>query len=73
VVELEKLIQELINEGNAQNINIKVFRNMFLGAFSHMALRWFVIGHDRNFDKMAEIKEVAMLLSDAVSGGKSQI
>jgi len=73
VVELEKLIQELINEGNAQNINIKVFRNMFLGAFSHMALRWFVIGHGRNFDKMAEIKEVAMLLSDAISGGKPQI
>jgi len=73
VSELEKLIQELINEGNAQNINIKVFRNMFLGAFSHMALRWFVVNHGRNFDKMAEIKEVAMLLSDAISGGKPQI
>jgi len=73
VIELEKLIQELINEGNAQNINIKVFRNMFLGAFSHMALRWFVVNHGRNFDKMAEIKEVAMLLSDAISGGKPQI
>jgi len=71
--ELEKLIQEVINEGGVQNINIRVFRNMFLGAFSHMTLRWFVIDHGRNFDKMAEIKEVAMLLSDAISGGKPQI
>ena len=71
--ELEKLIQEVINEGGVQNINIRVFRNMFLGAFSHMTLRWFVIDHGQNFDKMAEIKEVAMLLSDAISGGKPQI
>ncbi|MFA5066001.1 MAG: TetR/AcrR family transcriptional regulator [Dehalococcoidia bacterium] len=66
-IELEKLIQEVINEGSLQNINIRVFRNMFLGAFSHMALRWFLVDRDRNFDKMAEIKEVAMLLSDALS------
>jgi hypothetical protein len=38
-----------------------------------MALRWFVIDHGRNFDKVGEIKEVAMLLSDAVSAGNRQI
>ena len=73
VTELEKLIQEIINEGSTPSINIKVFRNMFLGAFSHMALRWFVIDHGRNFDKAGEIKQVAMLLSDAVSAGNRQI
>ena len=73
VIELEKLIQEVINEGSLPNINIRVFRNMFLGAFSHMALRWFLVDHARNFDKMAEIKEVAMLLSDAISAGNPQI
>ncbi len=67
VIELEKLIQEIINEGSLQNINIRVFGNMFLGAFSHMALRWFLVDRDRNFDKMAEIKEVAILFSDALS------
>jgi TetR/AcrR family fatty acid metabolism transcriptional regulator len=71
VIELEKLVQEIIsNEEGAQNINIRVFRNMFLGAFTHMTLRWFIAGHGRNFDKMREIKEVAMLLSDAISAGK---
>lgn len=69
-VELERLIQEVINEVSLQNINIRVFRNMFLGAFSHMALRWFLVHPERVFDKMAEIKEVAMLLSEAVSVGK---
>ena len=71
VIELEKLVQEIIgNEEGVQNINIRVFRNMFLGACTHMTLRWFLAGHDRNFDKMREIKEVATLLSDAVSAGK---
>ena len=54
-VELERLIQEVINEVSLQNINIRVFRNMFLGAFSHMALRWFLVHPERVFDKMAEI------------------
>jgi len=67
VVELEKLIQKILVEGRAQDINIRVFRNMFLGAFTHMALRWFLVYSDRHFDKMEEIREVAGLLSDAVS------
>lgn len=70
VIELEKLVQEIIsNEEGAQNINIRVFRNMFLGAFTHMTLRWFIADHGQKFDKMREIKEVAMLLSDAISAG----
>jgi len=72
VVELEKMVEEILNESNVQNINIRVFRNMFLGGFTHMALRWFLVGHNRNFDKMEEIKEVAGLLSDAVYAGNPQ-
>jgi len=50
VIELEKLVQEIINNEEAvQNINIRVFRNMFLGAFTHMTLRWFIAGHDQKF------------------------
>lgn len=68
VVELEKLVQEIIStEEGVQNFNIRVFRNMFLGAFTHMTLRWFIADHGRNFDRMREIKEVAMLLSDAIA------
>ena len=72
VVELEKMVEKILNESNVQNINIRIFRNMFLGGFTHMALRWFLVGHNRNFDKMKEIKEVAGLLSDAVYAGNPQ-
>jgi len=66
VVELEKMITRILEEGGARDVNIRVFRNMFLGAFTHMALRWFLARSDRHFDKLEEMKEVASLLSDAV-------
>ncbi|MFW6114037.1 MAG: TetR/AcrR family transcriptional regulator [Actinomycetota bacterium] len=70
VIGLEGMIQKILDgEGGVQNINIHVFRNMFLGAFTHMALRWFLAHNDRHFDKMEEMKEVAELLSDAVLPG----
>ncbi len=69
VVELEKMIQKILHESNVHNINIRVFRNMFLGGFTHMALRWYLVGYNGDFDKMEEIKEVAGLLSDAVYAG----
>jgi TetR/AcrR family fatty acid metabolism transcriptional regulator len=72
VIELEKLIQKILDEGCVQDVNIRVFRNMFLGAFTHMALRWFLAHSDRHFDKMEEIREVAGLLSDAVLPGNPQ-
>jgi hypothetical protein len=39
---------------------------MFLGALTHMALRWFLARSDWHFEKLDEMKEVAGLLSDAV-------
>jgi TetR/AcrR family fatty acid metabolism transcriptional regulator len=66
VIELEKMIERILEEGGVRDINIRVFRNMFLGAFTHMALRWFLAQSDKHFDKLEEMKEVAGLLSDAV-------
>ena len=66
VIELETMIQQILEEGDVREINIRVFRNMFLGAFTHMALRWFLAQSDRHFDKLEEMKELASLLSDAV-------
>jgi TetR/AcrR family fatty acid metabolism transcriptional regulator len=66
VIELEKMIERILDEGGVRDVNIRVFRNMFLGAFTHMALRWFLAQSDRHFDKLEEMKEVAGLLSDAV-------
>jgi TetR/AcrR family fatty acid metabolism transcriptional regulator len=66
VIELEKMIQRILEEGDVRDVNIRVFRNMFLGAFTHMALRWYLAQSDKHFDKLEEMKEVASLLSDAV-------
>jgi TetR/AcrR family fatty acid metabolism transcriptional regulator len=66
VIELEKMIERILEEGGVRDVNIRVFRNMFLGAFTHMALRWFLAQSDKHFDKLEEMKEVASLLSDAV-------
>jgi len=68
VMELERLVQGIIDDGNAApDINLRVFRNMFLGAFTHMTLRWFMVNHGRKYNKMEEIEKVAGLLSDAIS------
>lgn len=68
VMELERLVQGIIDNGNAApDINLRVFRNMFLGAFTHMTLRWFMVNHGSKYNKMEEIEKVTGLLSDAIS------
>jgi len=49
-----------------KEINTRVFTNLFLGAFSHMALRWYILEKENQADKLREIDEMASLLSDAV-------
>jgi TetR/AcrR family fatty acid metabolism transcriptional regulator len=66
-----RFIEELIEEGQAAGVfrtevNPRVFRNVFLGAFSHMALRWLIIHQTTDTDKMDEINRVTDLLTDAV-------
>jgi len=59
-------VENILHESNIRNINIRVFRNMFLGGFTHMGLRWFLAGQNGNVDRMGEINEVAGLLADSV-------
>lgn len=38
---LEEVVRKGIDDGSfAANINVRVFRNMFLGGFTHMVIRW---------------------------------
>jgi TetR/AcrR family fatty acid metabolism transcriptional regulator len=48
------------------DVNPRIFRNMFLGVFTHMALRWLIFGANVEADKMKEINEVIDLLCTAV-------
>lgn len=49
------------------NVNNRVFRNLFLGAFSFMTLRWFFLDPEGKADKMKEIDEIVDLLTRAVA------
>jgi TetR/AcrR family fatty acid metabolism transcriptional regulator len=67
------LIEEVVEEGKAAgvfdpNANSRVFRNMFLGAFSHMALRWLILKQSTDTDRMEEINQATDLLESAVTG-----
>jgi TetR/AcrR family fatty acid metabolism transcriptional regulator len=63
-----QVIEEIIEEGKKigsfrSDINPRVFRNFFLGAFSHMALRWFILKKEFKTDMMQEIDQAVDLLS----------
>lgn len=67
-----KLITETLEEGKRDgsvraDVNTRIYKNLFLGAFSHMALRWLVLGKEGEIDQMREINEVVTLLSRAVA------
>ncbi len=63
----EELVKEGMNDGSFRSdINIRVFRNMFLGAFTHMVLRWIFASEGKNIDQMREIDEVTELLSESL-------
>jgi TetR/AcrR family transcriptional regulator, fatty acid metabolism regulator protein len=65
----EKIVREGIEANDfASDTNVRVFRNMFLGVFTHMSLRWFVAGGKKNYDKFTEINEVTDLLLRAIKG-----
>ncbi|MBI9092761.1 MAG: TetR/AcrR family transcriptional regulator [Desulfobacterium sp.] len=64
-------LAELIRDGQAQGvfkkeINPRVFCNMFMGAFIHMALRW-ILFPDRPVDKMKEIDHLTDIFSRGVT------
>lgn len=66
-----KAIENGIEEGKAQgifrsNINSRVFRNLFIGTFSHISIRWFILNNDVKIDMLQEIDQVTDMLSFAV-------
>ncbi|MFZ5573238.1 MAG: TetR/AcrR family transcriptional regulator [Thermodesulfobacteriota bacterium] len=65
---LDRILDEGKSDGSIRSsVNNRIFRNLFVGAFSHLALRWLVVGKAARFDKTAEINEVVELLTTAVA------
>lgn len=68
---LELILLEGIKDGSFRpNINVRIFRNLFLGTFTHTALRSFVLGQDEKLDNMINIDEVVLLLLRAVANNQ---
>ncbi|MCP4623014.1 MAG: TetR/AcrR family transcriptional regulator, partial [bacterium] len=64
----EVLVKEGIDDGSfAQDTNVRVFRNLFLGVFTHMVLRWLFLSQSQTIDMVKEINEVTDLLADALT------
>jgi TetR/AcrR family transcriptional regulator, fatty acid metabolism regulator protein len=64
---IELVIEEGKEDGSFRpDINPRVFRNLFLGAFSHMTLRWFILDKGPETDKMREIDQIIELLALSV-------
>jgi TetR/AcrR family fatty acid metabolism transcriptional regulator len=66
-----RAVEEIIEEGKIKGsfhseASPRIFRNMFLGTFSHLALRWIILGKGTETDKMQELNQVTDLLSMAV-------
>jgi len=66
-----KVLEDIVEEGKTcgtfrQDVNTRVFKNMFLGAFTHMALRW-IIFDDKRLDKTMEVNRLIDLLCSAVA------
>lgn len=66
------VIDEIIDDGKSEGsipaqLNNRLFKNMFLGIFSHSMLRWYFASEtNTQIDMAAWIKEVAVLLTRAV-------
>jgi TetR/AcrR family fatty acid metabolism transcriptional regulator len=66
-----EFLEEIIEEGKLDgtfraDINTRILRNLFLGTFSHLGLRWILIGESTDADKMQEINKVTDLICAAV-------
>jgi len=64
-----EVFENIVEEGKScgifrQDVNPRVFKNMFLGAFTHVALRW-IIFEGKHFDKMREVDQLIDLLCKA--------
>jgi TetR/AcrR family fatty acid metabolism transcriptional regulator len=66
------ILNTILNEGKDKavfrsDVNNRVFRNLFLGSFSHLIVRWFVVGKVTPIKMMEELSEIATLLCRSVT------
>jgi TetR/AcrR family transcriptional regulator, fatty acid metabolism regulator protein len=69
------IVDHILEEGKAEgvfreSIDNKVFKNMFFGGFSHIAMRWEILkSNQTHIDKMHEVDDLVDLMHHAVVYG----
>ena len=66
-----QIIEEIIEEGKSKgsfrpDVDARVFRNMLIGTFNNLTLRWFILDRGNQTDKMEKIDRVTDLLCSSV-------
>jgi len=65
---MDTILDQGKREGHVRtSVNNRIFKNLFIGAFSHMALRWLFVDQNSRIDKTSEINNVIEFLERAVS------
>jgi TetR/AcrR family transcriptional regulator, fatty acid metabolism regulator protein len=72
------LLETILEEGQAQgifksNINRRLFRNLFLGGFTHLTSRWAILNNAKNINIMDDIEELVSLLCRLVVTEKAAL
>lgn len=65
------VIEAIIREGQQdgtfrEDVEPRIFRYLFLGAFNHLTIRWFIIDEGEKTDVMQEIDQITDMLCRAV-------
>ena len=66
-IDFVSIIETILEEGKERgifksNINSRLFRNLFLGAFTHLATRWVILDKAKPIDMMQSIEDLVSLL-----------
>jgi len=67
-----QIVDQILEDGKRdgsikKDVDNKKFKNLFIGGFCHIALKWIIFGKDVTFDRMNDIDQVVFLLARAVS------
>jgi TetR/AcrR family transcriptional regulator, fatty acid metabolism regulator protein len=70
-VNFVSILEKILEEGQAQmifkdKINKRLFRNLFLGGFTHLATRWVILEKTKPINMMQDIEELVSLLCRSV-------
>jgi len=72
------MLNDILDKGKKRDIfradiNNRVYRNLYIGTFTHLAIRWFVLGRATPMEMMEEFGQTTTLLCLALlkSPGRS--